>query len=295
MSKVLCFGSLNIDHVYRVPHMVMEGETLSCTSLRTSAGGKGANQSAAMARAGLEVYHAGRIGTDGMFLVDLLDGYGVDTRYIDTTSSATGNAIIQVDDEGRNCIMIYPGGNREITKEMVDAVLSDFSQGDWLVLQNEINLVDYLITCASRCGMRICLNPAPYVDEVKSFHLDLVDIICVNEIEGAALAGLPLNAGYETILETLVEAHPHPQILLTAGSHGAYYGYRDRRGRGYIVDLPVKDTTAAGDTFIGYYIASIERGYDVDEALAYACRASSIAVSREGAMQSIPAASEVFT
>lgn len=295
MSKVLCFGSLNIDHVYRVPHMVMEGETLSCTSLRTSAGGKGANQSAAMARAGLEVYHAGRIGPDGRFLVDLLDGYGVDTRYIDTTSSASGNAIIQVDDEGRNCIMIYPGGNREITKEMVDAVLSDFSQGDWLVLQNEINLVDYLITCASRCGMRICFNPAPYSDEVKSFHLDLVDIICVNEIEGAALAGLPLKTGYETILETLVEAHPHPQILLTAGSHGAYYGYRDRRGRGYIVDLPVRDTTAAGDTFIGYYIASIERGFDVDEALAYACRASSIAVSREGAMQSIPAAAEVFT
>ena len=105
MSRVLCFGSLNIDHVYRVPHMVMEGETLSCSSLRTSAGGKGANQSAAMARAGLEVYHAGRIGPDGMFLVDLLDGYGVDTRYIDTTSSASGNAIIQVDDEGRNCII----------------------------------------------------------------------------------------------------------------------------------------------------------------------------------------------
>ena len=196
MSRVLCFGSLNIDHVYRVPHMVMEGETLSCSSLRTSAGGKGANQSAAMARAGLEVYHAGRIGPDGMFLADLLDGYGVDTRYIDTTSSASGNAIIQVDDEGRNSIIIYPGGNREITKEMVDAVLSDFSQGDWLVLQNEINLVDYLITCASRCGMRICFNPAPYSDEVKSFHLDLVDIICVNEIEGAALAGLPLKTGY---------------------------------------------------------------------------------------------------
>ena len=249
MSRVLCFESLNIDHIYRVPHMVMEGETLSCSSLRTSAGGKGANQSAAMARAGLEVYHAGRIGPDGMFLVDLLDGYGVDTRYIDTTSSASGNAIIQVDDEGRNSIIIHPGGNREITKEMV----------------------------------------------VKSFHLDLVDIICVNEIEGAALAGLPLKTGYETILETLVEAHPYSQILLTAGSHGAYYGYRDRRGRGYIVDLPVRDTTAAGDTFIGYYIASIERGYDVDEALAYACRASSIAVSREGALQSIPAAAEVFT
>ena len=143
--------------------------------------------------------------------------------------------------------------------------------------------------------MRICLNPAPYEDEVRSFHLDLVDIICVNEIEGAALAGLPVKTDYETILGTLVEAHPHSQILLTAGSHGAYYGYQDRRGRGEIVDLPVKDTTAAGDTFIGYYIASIERGFDVDDALAYACRASSIAVSREGAMQSIPAASEVFT
>lgn len=294
MAKVLNFGSLNIDHVYKVPHIVMEGETLSARCLRTSAGGKGANQSAAMAKAGLEVYHAGKIGKDGLFLTELLDGYGVNTCYVDTSAKATGNAIIQLDESGRNCIIIYAGGNKEITRKMVDSVLADFSGGDWLVLQNEINEIDYLIRSAADRGMRICFNPAPYEDTVRALPLDLVDVITVNEIEGAMLASLPLKSSYEEILEKLVRDYPDSQIILTAGRSGAFYGYKDIREKGDIIDIPVKDTTAAGDTFIGYYLASVEKGFAVKDALMYACKASSIAVSREGAMQSIPEKEEVF-
>lgn len=220
-------------------------------------------------------------------------GYIVWKKY-QVFSKAAGNAIIQLDESGRNCIIIYAGGNKEITRKMVDSVLADFSGGDWLVLQNEINEIDYLIRCAADRGMRICFNPAPYEDAVRALPLNLVDVITVNEIEGAMLASLPLKSSYEEILEKLVRDYPDSQIILTAGRSGAFYGYKDIREKGDIIDIPVKDTTAAGDTFIGYYLASVEKGFDVKEALMYACKASSIAVSREGAMQSIPEKEEVF-
>jgi ribokinase len=124
----------------------------------------------------------------------------------------------------------------------------------------------------------------------------LADAFFVNEIEGAALAGLAPGAGpvFPEILEALVKKFPHAEIILTAGKDGAYYGFGEIREKGDIVDLPVADTTGAGDTFTGYFIAARARGLSVGEALAVACKASSIAVSRKGAMEAIPLAGEVF-
>lgn len=290
--KVLCLGSLNIDMTFSVPHFVKAGETISSSSMRRSAGGKGANQAASLAKAGCEVYMAGKVGKDGMFLVDELNGFGVDCRYVIVTDNPSGQAIIQLSDERQNAIILLAGENRNISKNEIDSVLSVFSSGDWIVLQNEINLIDYIIEEAHKRGLRICFNPAPFDDNARNVNFDIVDLLIVNEIEGASLAGI--SASFEETIEKLANMYPAVEIIMTVGSKGAYYAGCDGLLYQPIIDYPVVDTTAAGDTFIGYYLASIISGYSVKEALYYASKASGIAVSRSGAMQSVPVYSEVF-
>jgi ribokinase len=143
-------------------------------------------------------------------------------------------------------------------------------------------------------GLRVCLNPSPYDERIGALPLALADIFFVNEIEGAALAGLPRDTPFPRIVDSLTERFPTSEIILTAGKEGAYYGAGKERARGEIIDLPVADTTAAGDTFTGYFLAARARGMNAGEALGLACKAASIAVSRKGAMASIPFAEEVF-
>ena len=291
--RILCYGSLNIDMVFKVPHFVEAGETLSSSSMTRSAGGKGANQAAALAKAGCETYMAGKVGRDGRFLVDILEGFSVNCANVLVTDNPSGQAIIQLSDSNQNAIILLPGENRNIAREEIDSVLAKFSAGDWIVLQNEINLIGYIMEKAAEKGMRICFNPAPFDDAISSLPLSLVDLLIVNEIEGAGLAGC--KGSYEEIIGKLSELYPGQEIIMTAGSKGAYY--RGREGFIYqpIIDYPVVDTTAAGDTFIGYYLASCIRGLSVKESLYYASKASGIAVSRPGAMQSVPVKDEIFT
>ena len=293
--KFLNYGSVNIDLVFTVDHVVQPGETLSGSSFFRSAGGKGANQSAALAKAGANVTHAGKIGSDGQFLVDLLSGYGVDTSLIRLYEGATGQALIQLDKHKQNAIVLYGGGNLQITKEEIDESLARFDEGDMLVLQNEIVHTSYSIKEAKKRGMKICLNTAPFDEKILSLPLQLVDLLVVNEIEGAALANTAKGASFSEVLDALVKAYPESEIVLTVGKGGAYYGYKTIRLHEPIYDLPVVDTTAAGDTFIGYFLTSRSIGHDNQMALRYACKASGIAVSRLGAMGSIPLASEVFS
>ena len=145
--RFLVLGSANIDMVFSVDRIVNPGETISSRTLFRNAGGKGANQSAALAKAGADVSFAGNIGKDGIWLLDKLSSYGVDVSLSNVSDEGfTGQAIIQVDDSGENAIVLYPGMNRNFTEEHIDNVLNHFSSGDYLVLQNEINLVDYAIT-----------------------------------------------------------------------------------------------------------------------------------------------------
>ena len=293
MSKLLSYGSLNIDYTYKVPHIVIPGETLTSLSLTRNAGGKGANQSASASKAGMEVYHAGKLGRDGLFLKELLESYGVDTSLITVTDGASGNAIIQVDEEGQNSIVLFPGTNHEITGEEIAAAMEGFGEGDLLLIQNEINNLSLIITKAYEKGLRIIFNPAPFTKEVLGLPLEKVSMLVVNEIEGAGLAGMDGSA--EEVLETLVKAYPSSEIVLTAGSQGAFYGYRDIREKGDIVECEVVDTTGAGDTFIGYFLAAREKGLSVKASLQAACKASSIAISRPGAMAAVPVKEEVFS
>jgi len=296
--KILVYGSLNIDLIFTVDHIVRPGETISSASLIRSAGGKGANQAAALAKAGMPVYMAGKIGRDGQFLLPLLQSYGVQTGSVVQYEGATGQAIIQLDRNKQNAIVLFGGGNSAVTVEEIHQTTAQFGAGDIVVVQNEIAHVGEIMDSAKKQGMRICLNPSPFDEKIERLPLELVDMFFVNEIEGAALAyaerAMAHTAERAAVLDRLCERFPHAEFILTAGKDGAYYGCGQVRAKGDIIDLSVADTTGAGDTFTGYFIAAREKNMPVPQALAIACKASSLAVSRKGAMESIPFAAEVF-
>jgi ribokinase len=292
--KFLVFGSLNIDLVFSVDHIVAPGETINSGALERSAGGKGANQAAALAKAGMEVYMAGKIGKDGEFLLELLESYGVRTGYVLRWEGSTGQALIQVDRAGQNSIVLYEGGNGALKNEEAAPIISAFGPGDMVLLQNEIPLTAELMRAAAARGIKVCLNPSPFDGRIADLPVELADLLFVNEIEAAGLAGRPVSADPRAVLEELALRFPGTEIILTAGREGAYYACGTLRAKGDIIDLPAADTTGAGDTFTGFFLAARQRGCDVAESLRLACKASSIAVSRKGAMASMPFAREVF-
>lgn len=290
--KALCFGSMNIDYVYSLDHIVGLGETIFSTGRETFAGGKGLNQSVAMAKAGLPVWHAGICGTGGELLIDTLRENGVDTSLIRREDSPPGHTVIQVDARGQNCIIVYGGTNRRVTPEYIAEALSGFGEGDMVLLQNEVNSLGEIIDAAHARGMRVVLNPSPFDAAVLECELGKVDLFLVNEIEGAQISGLPATAP-EAILDWFASAHPKSAVILTLGADGAWYS--DAAVRRYQSAVPTKavDTTAAGDTFTGFFLEGWMTGRSIEESLLRAARAASIAVSRPGAAPSIPSAAEL--
>ena len=288
--KVLNFGSLNYDYVYKVDHAVTPGETLDSFGMETFLGGKGLNQSISLARAGVPVFHAGQVGEDGKKFLDICKKNGIDTTYIKMISGKSGHAIIQLDKNAQNCILLYGGSNRKITKAFVDEVLTHFEKGDILLLQNEINQLDYIIDSAYDKGMQIALNPSPFDHALEACDLKKISIFLLNEIEGRQIAGAKEP---EQILDIMTEKFPEAKIVLTLGEDGVIYRNKDRTCRQEIYKVKTVDTTAAGDTFTGYFIASVLADMPVPEALSMCARAASITVSRMGASDSIPTMEEV--
>jgi ribokinase len=289
--KLLNFGSINIDLVYRLPHIVKPGETLASTSLEKFAGGKGSNQSIALGRAGAPVYHAGRIGKDGEWIVRTLKEAGVDVGNVRKDSGPSGHAIIQVADGGQNSIVLFPGANRAITRKDIRDTLTRFGRGDILLLQNEINAIPEIMTLAHQAGMKIWFNPAPFSPDILRYPLSLVDLFIVNEIEAADLSGA--KAG-KPALSALARQFPAAQILMTLGSKGAMLKSGTRKWTVPAPQVKAVDTTAAGDTFIGYFAASLIQGLSPEACLTFACKAAALSVTRKGAADSIPNQREVF-
>lgn len=291
--KILNFGSLNIDYVYSLNHFVQKGETITSDKLNVFAGGKGLNQSIALSRAGGNVYHAGAIGADGVFLEEVLNEAGVDTRFLMKCEDVrTGNAIIQKDRGGDNCIILYGGANQAITKEMADEVLSAFGEGDWLFLQNEISEIPYIVEKAHERGMRIVLNPSPMNEKILRINLNYIDCFILNEVEAHALVQKDVDQA--ALLNQLKERFPHAEIVLTLGEKGSVYAGAEGIAEQKAYQVATVDTTAAGDTFLGYYMAGRLQEESVKEALDMAARASAIAVSKKGAAPSIPKRDEVL-
>jgi ribokinase len=288
---ILNFGSLNVDRVFRVPRIVRPGETIASSSLGVFAGGKGANQSVALARAGAKVAHAGKIGSDGAWLLKKLAGEGIDTRWVRRGTGPTGQATIQVDDAGQNAIVLVGGANHEITPDEIDETLASCAAGSWLLVQNETSAVDHAVRRARERGLRVAFNPAPFDDRVARYPLKLVDLLCLNEIEGAAMSG---QSEPDAIVAELAARLPDCEIVLTLGVAGVM---RDGPGGRISLDafsVNAIDATAAGDTFIGYYLAGLNRGLSTRESLDLARRAAALCVTRPGAMDSIPRLDEVL-
>ena len=289
--KILNFGSMNIDYVYQVDHFIRPGETFASISMAAGCGGKGLNQSIALAQAGNEVYHACKIGAEGGFLVEKLREKGVDTRYILPGEGSCGHAIIQVDPQGQNCILLYGGTNQQMTESFIDSVLQDFGPGDVLVLQNELNLTGYMIEKARERGMDVAFNAAPFDAKIATYPLEKLSYLVLNEVEGAALAD---TADEDAIPGILREKYPNVNILLTLGKRGCvWYGADGSQVRGKAITVEAVDTTAAGDTHFGFFLRGILDGQSVEEALKLASVASGIAVTRPGAADSVPTYEEV--
>jgi ribokinase len=292
MRRVLNIGSINIDYVYDVRHFVRPGETLPAVSLNIFPGGKGLNQSIALALAGASVFHAGKTGGDGRGMIELMESRGVNVDRVDSSGKNTGHAIIQVDGEGENCIILFGGANREMDRPYIDRALSGFGKDDFLVLQNEVNEIAYMMESAAARGLCIVFNPAPFGPEVTGYPLHLVDCFVLNEIEGK---GLSEKDEPSEMLNEMRSRFPNASIALTLGSDGVLYKDADTTLSHGVYDVGVVDTTAAGDTFLGYFIASLAAEKPVGEALRLASAASSLAVSRKGASSSIPSLAEVLS
>lgn len=291
MPKILNYGSLNLDYVYNVEHFVQPGETMASKSLSVGCGGKGLNQSIACAKAGGRVFHAGKIGAEGGRLKEELERSGVDTSYLCRDNGSNGHAIIQVNEEGNNCILLYAGSNYRIEEEEIDASLEGFTKGDYLILQNEVNHIPYMINKAYEKGMYIVLNPSPVTGNLQEYPLDKVSLFILNEVEGKALSG---EQSEKEILRVLKEKYPKAELLLTLGEKGSIYTYGDQMI--YQKAYPVKtvDTTAAGDTFTGYFVACRAADKSIEESLDAASKAAAFACMRKGAAISIPEWKEIL-
>jgi ribokinase len=288
--KILNFGSLNIDYVYSVVNFVRSGETIKALSRDVFCGGKGLNQSVALARAGAEVWHSGSIGDDGKMLKNLLEDSGVKTEYI-RISGATGHAIIQVDSFGENCIIINGGANREIDKPFINKVLKNFEKGDMLLLQNEINNIPYIMEAAYERGLQIAINPSPITEELLKYPFELVKWFIINRNEGELLTG---ESEPQKIADSLLSRYNNSAVILTLGSEGAVYidGQQHLLQPSYKVK--VVDTTGAGDTFAGYFLSGIAQGLSEKAAMLQASKAAALAVTKKGAAISIPTLGEVL-
>jgi len=289
--KVLNIGSMNLDLVYSVDHIVQPGETEASFALDTFLGGKGLNQSMALAKAGVEVYQGGMIGEDGQVFVDACKEYGVRADYIRTVPGKSGHAVIQRDKNAQNCILLYGGANQMLTEEYVDSVLADFGAGDILLLQNEVNQMPYIVEKAYERGMQIALNPSPFNEKLDAVDMAKISFFLMNEVEGNQITGL---TDPDEIIAEMLKRFPQAKIVLTLGKDGAVYADAEQKHFQPIFKVQAVDTTAAGDTFTGYFLAGLLDGMAVPEILKMSAKASSIAVTREGAVPSIPYRKEVM-
>lgn len=286
--KILNLGSLNLDRVYQVEHFVKGQETISAQSYSENAGGKGLNQSIALARAGARVTHLGAVGQDGRWLCDLMAENGVDVHLVETAEGASGHAVIQLV-QGQNCILVYGGANQKISTDQVKRALAECEAGDVLLLQNETSSVPEAIRMAKEKDMTVAFNASPITDGMSAYPMDQVDLFFVNEGEGMVLAGTD-STDPEQVLDALRKKYD-AGVVLTLGGEGAYYQDRDVRLYQPAFSVPVVDTTGAGDTFTGYFLANLHQG--AAQALRIAAAAGALAVGTRGAAPGIPTAGQV--
>ena len=288
--KILNFGSLNLDYVYQVEHFVQPGETLAALEQKIGPGGKGLNQSVAMARAGAEVWHAGCAGIGGERLKKLLEENQVHTEYLKMTDEIQGNAVIQVNSAGENCILLYGGSNQAITPEQITETIENFGAGDCLVLQNEVSCLKEMIETAAKKRMKIVLNPSPFEENLRELDFHKLSWLLVNEIEAGQLTG---ENEPERVWDHIHKAYPKLNVVMTMGNQGAWCFTPEEKLFQPAFQVKAVDTTAAGDTFTGYFLQGVTMGKNLQECMRQAAAAAALSVGKAGASDSIPYWDEV--
>ena len=287
---ILNFGSCCIDHVYSVAHFAAPGETLACSDYQVHPGGKGLNQSIAMAAAGAKVRHAGKVGEDGRWLLDLMASKNIDISPMKVGVGPTGHANIQVTPEGENSIILFGGANRTITESDIDETLEAAQPGEFLLIQNEISSLDYLIERAREKKMRVAFNAAPMTGDVNVLPLEAIELLVINELEGFELT---TKTEPDDIIAKLLSWFASTNILLTLGAAGSIYAGKGDSVFQPAMQVKAKDTTAAGDTYVGFFLAGYSAGNSVEECLSLATSAAAVCVTRPGAATSIPSLDEL--
>ncbi|WP_088329459.1 ribokinase [Lacimicrobium sp. SS2-24] len=284
-------GSINWDHCYQVSHFVRPGETLSAQGYHLNLGGKGANQSVAASRAGARVRHIGAV-AEGDAALSVLHKLGVETAGIEQQpEQVTGHAIIQIDQNAENAIVLHPGANRALNWPWVEQHLATGGQGDWLLMQNETNLLQQSASYARKRGMQVAFNPAPMDKQITLSLLNELDLLIVNQVE---LQDLTEETDLEAAIRK-IQQQCDTALLITLGKQGALYVNAEGRQQVNAYAVDAVDTTAAGDTFIGYFLASRCLSDDINEAMKQASAAAALCVTQAGAIASIPDATQVNT
>lgn len=284
-SKIINIGSINIDHVYSVTQMPNAGETISAKSYQKFLGGKGVNQSIAAVKAGGKLIHVGAVAANDTWIIEEIEKFGVDCSHIDKSNHPTGHAIIFVDEAAENEIVIFGGANQNLEVRQIDEALGeDTGNEDWVLIQTETNLLMEIVSNAKEKGFKVAYAAAPFVEEVALSLIDKIDLLAVNEGEASQLAKA-LNVNPESI--------PVPILLITKGSQGATLIENDKRFDQSAFEVKAVDTTGAGDTFLGSFLAVYIEEADAAKALEYASAASALQVTRAGAATAIPDKQEV--
>ena len=290
--KIFNYGSINIDHIYQVPHLVTPGETISSTAYQQVLGGKGANQSIALAKAGAVVKHIGRCHKADQWALEQMQQAGVDCELAQLVDQPSGHAIIQVDAQAENSIVLFGGANQSFSIEDFEQALSSAQAGDYLLLQNECNNIETMINMAVERQLKVVLNPSPMITNIATFPLDKVAMLVVNEIEISQLIGQSFHSAQEIV--TAVRKHyRNIDVVVTLGAKGAMWINNEECIEVNALKVEVVDTTAAGDTFLGFLLAAISEGRTYKEALTIGCKASALAVQSMGASSSIPSMAQV--
>ncbi len=291
MRKIVVIGSINIDFVFHVDNIAKPQETISSKSMDRFLGGKGLNTAIALSKAYPDVKLFGYISTHDHSLIEEIEALGVNSELIEKVEGDTGTAFTQVDQTGQNCIVLNKGVNHQFDLKRIDEVLATLHEGDMIVLQNEINALDYLIKEAKIKGLRIAFNPSPFEHALLDLPLHDVDYLIFNEVEGSLLSHFN---EVENILKTLHRRYPNTVLVLTLGSKGVMAQSANITYEMTGLKVQALDTTAAGDAFTGYFLAGIQKGLSVAECLDMANVAGALTVTKIGASSSIPSFEEVL-
>ncbi|MDD2157229.1 ribokinase [Glaesserella parasuis] len=297
-NKLCVLGSINVDHVIRVPYFPKAGETLTGYGYQIAYGGKGANQAVAAARCGANVHFIGAIGDDqiGKTMKQAFEQDGINTEAISVIENqSTGLAMIQVADLGENSIVISAGANADISEALVEQHKSHIEQADILLMQLEspLQAVAKAAKIAKKAGVKVVLNPAP-AQPLPDSLLSQIDIITPNETEAEILTGIKVtNEQTAAVAANYFHQLGIETVLITLGSKGVYYS---EKGQGEIIPgfrVDAVDTTAAGDTFNGAFVTALLEGKSPKESIRFAHAAAAISVTRMGAQTAIPRREEI--